>query len=261
MTAGKTIAGLSLLCALAISGVAAADASASPGWTNVTCKKVASGGEFRDAHCTESASGSTGEYTHETLPVETTTAIRGQNLNTAGARIPSTLSSVVAGIAVEIKCEVIEITGDVKNVTPHENEMQIHGTEIVFHFKKCTVPKPVGQSCVIPGGEFTFKPATTTSFDNSPTDNGFRFFPEAGEVFAEVPFEKCKTAALNATYPIKGSWVSSWPGATLFTTAPQTEKTMTFAGSPLKMLYEVTIKMYNTLTNKEEDGIASTTIP
>jgi hypothetical protein len=258
MTGRKVVVSLSLLCALVLSAMGAANASAA-GATAYTCKNTGPAtGTFSDAHCLTDSPG--GGYSHIEITPNQSTSYKATNRNTDGSNNPAVLTTTIAGVAVEIVCPVVHLAGKLQNVTPTPTTMQVHLTEGVKTYTECTVPKPVLGECVIKGGQIVTKKTTgTTVHTTEPKGIHIVTAPEAGETIAEVTFEKCKNAALNKTYPMTGSVIALPSGPTWSITPATSEKTLKFGGSPAKLAQILTPKMEGA-GGIEEEGIALTTV-
>ena len=237
MTMRKTMFGVATVCALLFSAFAAANASAA-GTTTFTCTK-GEPKQFSDSHCTET--GGTKEYKHVEVAPKTKTTV------TSTSTTNQVLVGTLAGVGVEIVCTADTASGSglQNDVTP----MDVTGSEIVIKYTGCTVTKPAGKSCVVKGGAITTnKLKSTTSLTTSP--KGVKFEPESGTEFVAITIEKCTVAALNGTFPVKGSEIGIPKGTTLETTAASSS--LTFGGNV------ATLTGTNTVKGPSGDGLALT---
>ena len=124
MSRGKTVVGIAVLFALALSAFAAAGASAN-GTTAYTCVKDANG-DVVGAHCLTSGGG--GQYEHVEIKQEDKRTITAINANTAEgttAAKSTKINSTVAGVATKSSCASVRGEGTLENKTT--------GKEMYFH--------------------------------------------------------------------------------------------------------------------------------
>jgi hypothetical protein len=223
MIGRKSVIGIAVLCALAVSAFAAASASAEQ--RAYTCDSSAAVKEFKDAHClTKVESGAT--VGHTLLP-ETSTAITGTNANTTEetkAAAVSKLLGALSGVVTEVQCTTLGGTGSLTNAAA-----SVSGTGTI-EYTGCTVTKPAGKGCVVTGGAVTTKELSATTAGQAA--NKLKFTPKEGTEFATVPIEKCETASLNNKFPVTGSLIADTSGATTTTThaGVTTQNTLKFGG-------------------------------
>ena len=150
------------------------------------------------------------------------------NANTASGTTASTtvkLLGSIAGVVAEVQCTGMTGTGALTN-----GATSVTGTT-VSTYTGCTVPKPLGQGCVVPGGSFTTEPIEATSVGQPGSD--LKFLPKApAPSFATITFSSCSIPALNNSYALTGSFVAKTSGATVTTAhaAITGQNTLKFAG-------------------------------
>jgi hypothetical protein len=228
MIGRKSVVALAVLCALVISAVSVASASATPAANE--CSSTAKTIDKFGAHCLAVPVGKTANFGH-TL-VEKVTPITGTNNNTASettASSNSILAGSLSGVATELQCTGVEKKpGTVATMTNKEVEgaMVAHG-EGTLTYTGCTVLKPAGKSCVVKEEMVTTQPLTAIS-EGAGILN---FKPVAGTKFADITIEKCTVLALNNTFPVTGTLKGTVKGATTTTTEPGvTEQNTLFFG-------------------------------
>jgi hypothetical protein len=176
----RAVLGLCMLCALAISAVAAQSAFAEKAYT---C--APGGSTFSDALCTSAGSG----FGHVEL-TKAETSITGQGAVTK-------LKSVQSGVTLELQSTELTGTGSMKNNAGGWAE----GTGVIT-YKGVTVTAPAGKGCSVTGGQVvTNKLAATTEG----LTKELKFTPASGETFAEFTVSGCSISALNHAYTAKGS--------------------------------------------------------
>lgn len=232
MIGRKAIFSLCMLCALALSVIAASSASAvTKGTTAFTCKETNSGkAGFSQEHCTPADAVASGaKFEHIAIAEETTTEITGNNLKTDKTHEPSILRSTQAGIAEELSATIVEKDPDtsawMKNrKDPTTGEHYIEG-EGNLTYTEVKVTKPVESGCKVFGAKEEKTPGSITTKRLRATTQGqgdaIKFEPaaltEGKPVFAEFFVGGCKTPALNGPYTVEGSLVAEVNGATITT--------------------------------------------
>ncbi len=208
MTSRRAIVGLCMLCALAISAIAAQSASALVGTTTVTCKKPVTGDTiigdtvFSKEHCTKEDEGS-GEFRHVVFGPKTPTTFTATN-DTTGIRSPVFLHSVQAGVVEELEATEVNGSGTLENKEEGgEAYIQATGT---LTYTGVSVIKPAGKGCKVKGEKVETKEITATTKGQ---EMAMKFTPASGEVFASFEIEGCSIGALNGLYEVKGSVTSS----------------------------------------------------
>jgi len=251
MIGRRSVIGIAVLCALALSAFAAASASAA-NTTAVTCAPVGEGPEgtkgFKDAHCkegTENTKAAPNVVKYEHKEITSPTEIWGTNERTSGAstsaKAPAKLEGTAAGIVTAIQCTTVAGMGSLENKETAGKEMYAHGTGTI-EYTGCTVTKPAEKGCVVKGGAITTN-ELTASTEGLATQAQFK--PVTGTEFVSITIEKCSVVALNNTYPVAGSVKATISGATLTTEhgAATTENTLKFAGQKAGLSGSLTLGM------------------
>src|SRR6201999_3646464 len=143
MIGRKSVIGIAVLCALAFSAFAAANASAAQ--KAVTCSSTAVPKTFGDAHCT--GGGST--FGHTTIADNTVTTITGTNAKTASNTTLSRLSKLrgqLAGVITEVQCSNVKAHGTLTNKTTPTAHVEGEG---IITYTGCTVTAPKEKGCVV----------------------------------------------------------------------------------------------------------------
>jgi len=236
MSKSRSVLGIAVLFALALSAFSAANASAL-GTTAFTC--VSGGTEFEGAHCL-SGGGGAKEFKHVAL-TENPTSITATNANTAvgtTASRPSILSGTLAGVKTKLECTTTHGTGTLENKV--EGEMVAHA-EGILTYSGCSVLEPAGKGCVVKGG--TVETAQLTGITKGPAMNA-EIKPKVPSTFATITIEGCSVSALNNPFPVTGSLVAEITGATVTSTseATTTQNTLKFGGNKAGLDGALTLK-------------------
>jgi hypothetical protein len=224
MNRRKSVVALAVLCALAISAVSVASASATSAFTCVN-----TGTAFRGAHCLTTGTASQ-TWSHTAITSNPTT-ITGTNANTATETTTAAVSILkgkLAGLETELQCtEVAQAAG---TNTLENTEGKVKGTGAIT-YSKCTVLKPAGKSCLV-GNEKMVTTEKLKAETLSATE--LKFAPNTGTTFANIVIEGCTVAALNNTFPVTGSLIGTVSGATTTTThaGVTAQGTVFFGGNP-----------------------------
>lgn len=242
MKVRRAAIGLSVLCALMFSAIAAQGAfAATSGTTAFTCVPVepAQTG-FSDAHCKTPSS--SGHFVHKVLAANPTPEIEGTNAatkNETKEAEPAVLLTTAGGLETEIVCTTVSSTGTLENVLTGEVHL-VKGTGVVIKYSGCTVPKPASQGCKIPSGTIT----TNTVKSETVGETSVKFSPATGTEFVSITFEGCKTAGLNKAYAVIGTVSATPSGATLnVNIAKNAESTLEFGGQKAGLKQVETLKM------------------
>lgn len=233
MTGRRTIVGLCMLCALALSAIAAQSAAAIPtGTTAFTCVEGVNK-QFDSEHCSTTVGGA--KFGHVVVPQDETTEIIGTNAKTNSTTTGSTitaLTATISGVATELQATTVEggpgswMTNAIDPVT---GEHYTHG-EGDLVYTGITVTKPAEKGCKLKGeNKITTKPLKATT---KAQGMNLLFEPKEGTVFATFEIEGCSVAALNGLYEVKGKVAGEPTGATtVFTSAATTAQgTLTVRG-------------------------------
>ncbi len=230
MTTCRTIVGLCVLCAFAVSAFGAQGAAAaSKGTTAFTCKKTGPGGGFTKAHCKASDAGS-GEYSHVAIAEGTTTELKGTNAN-SGSETAETpivkLKNKISGFDYELQVEVAQGEGWATNAKdPVTGEHYVHGTATVS-FTGATVTLPANKGCKVKEGKIETKPLLATTKGQG---DFLKFEPAEGSVMAVYTVEGCSAAIVNGTWEVTGSIKCPVDGATVVCTHAETTEQGTLKG-------------------------------
>jgi len=211
MTARRNTVGLCMLCALAISAIAAQGAVASKGTTAFTCKKESGGAGFNKAHCKDAdkvASGAT--YKHVAVAEGTTTQISGTNAGT-GSNTESTssvtLKNTLAGVSYEVEVGEVSGSGTVTNAKdPESGEHYVHGTATVTFSKLTFNPG----TCEAVGGKIESKKLRVTT---KGLGDFVKFEPFEGTILTEYTIKGCPE--LEGTWKMYGTVKCPADGATI----------------------------------------------
>lgn len=225
MSRAKSVLGIAVLFALALSAVGVSSASAK-GITAYTCVKDANGDRF-GAHCLTSG---TEKYKHVEIPPTTEketnqTTITATNANTkeeTKASSSATLKGALSGVETEVTCAEVHGEGVLENKTNASKEMYIHA-EGKLHYTKCEVKAPAGKGCKVNEETITTEQITGTSEGQQTHEpatgiHTFKIKPAEGTTFAKIKIENCSIGALNNTFPVTGSLNAKTSGATLTAT-------------------------------------------
>ncbi len=256
MTGHRTIVGLCMLCALALSAIAAQGASAATNGTTVfTCKEpgpgdITIGTAFTtNSHCKDTDTNAAEKFRHVEVPEKTKTEITGTTENTAGEPTSSSLHSVISGVEIEFTFPLGHILYEnaakekswlTNAKDPTTGEHYVHG-EATLTFTEPFIKKPAGKGCKVKGADLTFNKVKFTSKGQG---DAIKFEPAIGTVFTTFEIEGCSIAALNGVYEIKGSIIGEPDGATLNFDRTKTtaQKTFTLRGQACGLSSSLTIK-------------------
>jgi hypothetical protein len=224
MIGRRAVIGLTLLCALAFSAIAASGAMASLGTTAFTCVEVETGKKFSDEHCNTPDTTAGPGFVHEEIKVGETTEIEANNEKTAEETKKSTspvLESKIAGLGAKITCTTMTSTGDLKNQTVSEKMMVTGTAAIVFGGCKLEGALVTIEKCKLTSETITTVNQMWESVENSME---LTFKPNEGNVFSTFKLEGCTTKGLNeTTFEVTGDAKAIPVGATLETTKASTE--------------------------------------
>jgi hypothetical protein len=196
MKKGRSMFGVLVVLALALSAVAAQGASAAEN-TAYTC--APGGTQFSNATCTTAGTG----FGHVVVPVNTSTAITG----TGGL---TKLATTISGVAVQLQATSVDVTGTMEN--------HVVGTEMVasgegtITYTGVTVTAPAGKGCKVfekkEGETLINEGMVSTNVLKASTaglTHNLNFSPASGSTFASFQVSGCSIAALNGLYEVTGS--------------------------------------------------------
>jgi hypothetical protein len=233
MIGRKSVVALAILCALVLSAVSVASASATEA---VECSSSASTIDKFGAHCLAVPEGKTANFGHVKLSAGSH-AITGTNANTASETTTaavSVLAGTLSGVVTELQCTGLSGTGTLENTGT-----QAKGTG-TLEYTGCTVAKPAGKGCVVNGGKVT----TSELAGESEGAGTLAFKPASGTTFATITIASCSVTALNNPFPVTGSVKGTVTGATTTTTEAgvTTQNTLKFGGNKAGLEGALTIK-------------------
>lgn len=236
MIGRRAVTGLMLLTGLVLCAFTAQSASAATAvnTTAFTCVKGGSGQDFKDAHC-DTFVGTNGEYDHEAIAADTTTAVDATNQKVTSetkSNEVAALRGTLGGGKIEFSCATVKT--DTEKSFVHNVEVEgkhtVKGTARVLYSdcdvlltKGCIIAEPVTVQATFEGVE---------KLGAGGNEMGLEFKGEGSEErFAEVTFPSNKAneacALKGTTFPVKGSVVA--------TSGPTTEspQTIQWTGSTL----------------------------
>jgi hypothetical protein len=243
----RTIVCLSLLCALALSALAAPSAMATKGTTAFTCVKVAKGAQFSDAHCTKEGSGE--GFKHDVIEAGQKTEITLTNKgtkNSTAESTPAVLGFMIGSMPGSFVCSSVLGEGTLTNNAGPP--MNVSGT-VTTTFSECSLVAPE----TFPGCQLENSTVVSKASISSPTEAMELEFKEDGEAFVTFKLTKCKSEAFNITYQFTGSYTAIPNGATWQTTVEST-KGLKSTGHQASLETQTTVTM-----SGNQPGISLTT--
>ena len=191
MTRGKLVL-LSLVAVLAASAVASASASAA--FDAFICQKVATGGHWKNAACSENSGSG-----FETQEITTQTKIEGTGLT-------AILKSEIGTTKIYIDCQKTKATGTIEKDGK---------TTATIEYEECKLYEEttgkVVSNCEVP----TITAKVLDKLEGSKGAIEDQFTPAEGEKFAQVKIEGA-SCVLKGTFEVKGSQKCKLPGAETF---------------------------------------------
>lgn len=179
MIGRRSIAGLCMLCALALSAFAAQSAAAATkGTTMFTCSSSAAVKDFADADCTTKPGSSFG---HVAVAENTATHLAYKNTTV------QVFQSTAVGVKFKLESNSLSGTGEAINLKDPSGEHYIHGTNIKLKYTGVAVSPEPCKVKGLPGGEGVIetKPLTATTTEKG---DSIVLTPMEGTVFAEWEF-------------------------------------------------------------------------
>jgi len=258
MIGRRSVIGLSLLCALLLSAIGVANASAA-GTRAFTCKPGSTLPGFKDEHCTEAAkSASEVKFVHSEIPPGTATKFKATNNETGTTTSLQILKGTLAGVEVELSATGAVAEGTITNKEV-SGVMQNIGEGITVKYTGVKVTKPAGLGCKVKNEELTTNSLkSTTAEGTTPATTGAVFSPTSGTEFISIPLEGCSVEGLNKAFPVTGSATGDPHGATLEFTKEST-KNLVFGGAAASLTGKITTRMAPTTPPTEENPITYTT--
>lgn len=255
MIGRRSVIGIAVLCALALSAIVASSASASNA-TAWTCAKAAGGVGFNAAHCTTAdvvSSGAT--YKHVEIPPNTATEVSATNERTAEKTTlhsPAILEGTISGVITAIKCTKVAGMGTLTNKEEPVGEMIAH-VKGTLTYTECEVTKPVGKECLVKEGKITTNELTGKTLSSTEAV----IEPVTAPNFTGITIEHCTTVGLNNTFQVTGSLKASLSGATITSThaAVTTQNTLKFGGQKAGLQGALTLGMKTPVADGEAISI------
>jgi hypothetical protein len=249
MIGRRTIAVLSLLCALALCATAASSAVAAKGTTAFLCEQVGTGAEFKDAHCKESQAGGSG-FKHTAIAPGSAIAIEITNEKTKNSTIEATPAKMLVSTSsfiVEIECTGVSGSGTLENqaTSPMQTEGKVTGK-----YTGCTVPKPAGK-CKVQGGEIAFEAkASTQIISETPEEMAIKVEPAVGMSFGTVTLENqgANVCPFAGSGPLTGSYSGTQngepngKGATLTVLPESSMSPLKYRGASVLLSQVITVR-------------------
>jgi hypothetical protein len=212
MAGHRSVIGIAVLCALALSAVVASGASAAAGRA-FKCVEV-SGGKLFGPHCLAEGdkTNPTAKFGHQEIKNGTATEITATNAKSASettASSPTTLAVTISGVKIAIVCTTVSGVGSLTNATTGvSGSGKIAATG-------CTVEEPAGKGCEVTGGTIETSTFTTTTVGRT-NNNELEIKAPTGGNFATINIKGCANEAPPANaYPMTGSYIVTARGATL----------------------------------------------
>jgi hypothetical protein len=215
MIGRRSIVGIAVLCALAISAFGAASASAADtAW--VCLSGEGPGQNWEDEHCKVKAGNKKFHTTEYGLGVIFAIIFRNALTTGEGTNAASKFKvhGALSGVETEVECTEVNGTGSLTNAVSG-----VTGTG-TLEFAGCSVSKPAGKGCVVTGGAVTSKTLKGTTVGQAA--NKLLITANSGTELATIPIEKCSVGALNNKFPLTGSVLIDADGATTRMTASAT---------------------------------------
>jgi len=222
MIGRKSVIGIAVMCALALSAFAAASASAEQ--RAYLCWTGAASRDYTDAHCTNKVAPQS-NYGHTLLGTEVAiAATNGRTVEGTSASSPAKLKGALSGVETELQCTTVGGMGELSNAAA-----SVSGTG-ELNYTGCSVTKPAGKGCLVKESKVNTEKLAATTVGQAA--NRLKFTPAKETTFAKITIEKCEVAALNNTFPVTGSLVATTSGATTSTThaAITEQNTLKFGG-------------------------------
>jgi hypothetical protein len=240
MNGRRTLVGLALLSALALTAFAAPSAAqAGTGTTAVTCVEVTPPtGDWADAHCTVPATD--GSFAHEVIPVGQETTIESSSTLAS-----ITLSGTIATIKAKITCTGQSGMGVITNEEPTAGNHTLTGKETEIKYTGCDIDLGKTEvTCSLVGGEVNVPSVKSMDVENAHTfAMGIKFEPTKGTVFATFKTGNDCPNIPNQEFNITGSALGVPHGATLEFTEASTKPTLSLGGNAASFTDTDTLKM------------------
>jgi hypothetical protein len=250
--------GLSLICALLVSALAASSATAAElGTTAFTCKTqtnpAAGAVGFSDEHCLNPTTGKDVKFEHVELTPKSDTKVTATNSNTADSTKKSAefiLTGKIGGLNGEIGCTTAHMEGAMDNF--QFLPMKVYTDEIKMSFTGCTTKGFLAFiKCKVSKEVIWVKAPSAESKSNTME---VVFNPEVPNKFAFFDIEGC---GIEEEYAIEGNPNAIARGATLEFTKDSTSG-LSMEGAQASLTGQLTVRMKEE-GGKVQDPIATTT--
>ncbi len=248
MTGSRTILGLSILCAMAISAIAAQAASAL-GQTTVTCVETAPTKDYASAHCVPGDPGN--KFGHVPVTEQTHSKTHNANTNATTTGPSNTIfKETIAATNLEFESTgTVEVLGTLKNEeVGGEMRGSAESDANGITFNGVVVKAPAGKGCKVfedkggvkgAEGVIKSKPVKARTVQNGAIDEVL-MEPVTPAVFATFFIEGCEAVvpeALRGKWEVTGSVKCPSNGATIVCshTSITTQNTLKGKGSKAGM--------------------------
>jgi hypothetical protein len=237
----RTLVGLALLSALALTAFAAPSAAqAGTGTTAVTCvAEPLDHGDWADAHCSVPEPKGEGPFKHETIANGPTT------IESSSTLASITLSGTIATIKAKITCTGATGMGTLDNEEPTTGNHTLTGTETAISYTGCDIDLGKTEvTCSLVGGEVNVPSVKSMDVENAHGfAMGIKFEPTKGTVFANFKTGNDCPNIPNQEFNITGSALGVPHGATLEFTEASTKPTLSLGGNAASFTDTDTLKM------------------
>jgi hypothetical protein len=249
MSGRRAVVGVSLLCALVVSVVAAPNAMALRGTTAYTCKPEPKPGEFtpgfEDEHCDKAIIGAKVKWAHEEIKPETTTQVTATNNETEGKNSAPGLRFTFAGVVVEVLASTFS-TCEGKTTLRNSlfgGKQMVSSGEFCGKFSGLLVTSP-STECKVKGGVIQLNAGASWSSlvleVEKKEEMSVTFTQPAGKPFTEFELEGCPKKELNGKkFTVEGkavqanvsTVVNSFIGSTIKFETKKTVEALTVNGA------------------------------
>jgi hypothetical protein len=266
MIGRRSVAGLSLLCALFFCAFAAQSASAK-GTTAFTCAPNGGAKDFSDAHCDNPVTPGTGSFGHVAITTETLVQLTNDKTkNNTTEHTPFVFKVELALAPARITCT--HANGEAKLINEEVGGvMQTKGQEGGFlNLTTCTVQEPLNCTVKEP---IVWEMNSITRTNINTNEMGVEFKPPAGSTaFASITYEGASCGLKGKTFKVEGTMIATGrrgsteavtsSGATLEFTNAMTKTTLKTGGKPAELEGTLTLAMTNA-SKETENAITLTT--
>jgi hypothetical protein len=196
MTHLKALAGVAVLCALAMCAFGAGSASAT---TTHVCTAEHLGEpttpKYEDSSCTKSNETKGTFHLTQLKPGVPTKVV-------VNSKSSQTFSVTIGGVKLSFVCEVLTSSGSITNI--EGPPMRTVGSFTPAEYNKCKVEEPAGKGCTVPEtiSSKALKAASQPMTEAETTK--VRIEPEEGETFMAFTVKGCSITGLNGEKVVKG---------------------------------------------------------